>query len=161
MLFRSFIDHRALSIIEQGDNDIPLVNKATNTITDSEAFATSTILGLKKRKAIYREGLGATLINDSFDVTKPYEIPKRNKLNNNLTYPYGDLEPKDTIFSSINYSKLQEVVASAFDKNGEKNKRTRSILVIYKDKIIAEKYDTNFNKNSKILGWSIDRKSVV
>ena len=152
-----FIDHRALSIIEQGDNDIPLVNKARNTITDSESIATSTILGLKKRKAIYREGLGATLINDSFDVTKPYEIPKRNKLNNNLSYPYGNLEPKDTIFSNINYSKLKEVVANAFDKKGEKYKRTRSILVIYKDKIIAEKYDTNFNKNSRILGWSMTK----
>jgi len=38
-----------------------------------------------------------------------------------------------------------------------KNKRTRSLLVIYKDKIIAEKYDTGFNKNSKILGWSMTK----
>ena len=152
-----FIDHRALPIIEQGDNDIPLVNKAMNTITDSETFATSTILGLKKRKAIYREGLGATLINDSFDVTIPYEVPKRNQLNNSLPFPYGNLEPKDTIFSTVDYTKLQKVVTNAFDKKGEKNKRTRSILVIYKDKIIAEKYDTNFNKNSKILGWSMTK----
>jgi hypothetical protein len=32
-----------------------------------------------KRKAIYREGLGATLINDDFDVSKPYLVPKRTK----------------------------------------------------------------------------------
>ncbi len=152
-----FIDHRSLSIIEQGDNDIPLVNKATNTITDSEALATSSILGLKKRTAIYREGLGATLINDSFDVTTPYEVPKRHQLSNNLPFPYGNLEPKDTIFSTIDYAKLNEVVANAFDKKGAKNKRTRSLLVIFKDKIIAEKYDTNFNKNSKILGWSMTK----
>ena len=50
------------------------------------------------------------------------------------------------------YKKLNAVVADAFDKEGEKSKRTRAVLVIYKDKIIAEKYDTNFNKNSRLLG---------
>ena len=46
---------------------------------------------------------------------------------------------------------------NAFDKKGQKNKRTRSVIVIYKDKIIAEKYDTGFDKNSKILGWSMTK----
>ena len=45
----------------------------------------------------------------------------------------------------------------AFDHNHEKIKRTRSVLVIYKDKIIAEKYDTGFSKKSKILGWSMTK----
>jgi hypothetical protein len=31
-------------------------------------------------------------------------------------------------------------------------KKTRSLLVIYKDKIIAEKYETGFTKESKLLG---------
>ena len=31
------------------------------------------------------------------------------------------------------------------------------MIVIYKDKIIAEKYDTGFNKNSRILGWSMTK----
>jgi hypothetical protein len=33
------------------------------------------LYGLKERKAIYREGLGATLIDSDFDETKPYEFP--------------------------------------------------------------------------------------
>jgi hypothetical protein len=42
----------------------------------------ASVYGLKERK-FYREGLGATLINDDFDVSKPYLVPKRTKLNNN------------------------------------------------------------------------------
>jgi hypothetical protein len=38
-------------------------------------FATASVYGLKERKAIYREGLGATLIDSDFDETKPYEVP--------------------------------------------------------------------------------------
>lgn len=152
-----FLDNRNLETIEQGDNDIDKVNWATNEINDSEHFATSEVRGLKERKAIYREGLGATLINDDFDVTKPFEVPKRTKTNNNLPFPYGNLEPKDTVFSNIDYKKLNAAVENAFDKKGQKDKRTRSIIVIYKDKIISEKYADGFNKNSRILGWSMTK----
>jgi len=152
-----FLDHRSIQTIEQGDNDIDKVNWATNTIDEAGKFAISSVHGLKERKAIYREGLGVTLINDDFDVTKPYDVPKRTKANNNLPFPYGNLEPKDTAFSNIDYKKLNAVVENAFDKKGEKNKRTRAVIVIYKDKIIAEKYDTGFNKDSRILGWSMTK----
>jgi CubicO group peptidase (beta-lactamase class C family) len=152
-----FLDNRNLETIQQGDNDIDKIDWATNEINDSEHFVTSNVHGLKERKAIYREGLGVTLINDDFDVSKPYEVPKRTKINNNLPFPYGNSEPKDTVFSNIDYEKLNAVVENAFDKKGEKNKRTRSIIVIYKNKIIAEKYADGFNKNSRILGWSMTK----
>lgn len=152
-----FIDNRSLKIIESGDNDIDLIDWAKNTINDTEHFATASVYGLKERKAIYREGLGVTLINDDFDISKPYEVPKRTKLSTNLAFPYGNKEQKITIFENIDYAKLEKAVANAFDKKGIKDKRTRSVLVIYKDKIIAEKYDTGFNKDSKILGWSMTK----
>jgi CubicO group peptidase (beta-lactamase class C family) len=155
-----FIDHRSQSIIEKGDNDIKMIDFAKNSINDAGNFAVASVYGLKERKAIYREGLGATLITNDFDDSKPYEIPIRTKLNNNLPFPYGNKEPVDTVFSNVDYAKLNVAVANAFDKKGELSKRSRSVLVIYKDKIIAEKYDTGFNKDSKILGWSMT-KSVT
>jgi CubicO group peptidase (beta-lactamase class C family) len=152
-----FIDHRSQEMIEEGDNDIEMITLAENKIDENLKFATASVFGLKERKAIYREGLGATLINDDFDISKRYEVPKRIKLKNNLPFPYGNIEPKDSIFANIDYAKLEKAVANAFDKKGELNKRTRSVLVIYKDKIIAEKYDTGFDKYSKILGWSMTK----
>lgn len=159
-----FIDHRSQEMIEKGDNDIEMITLAKNKIDENGKFATASVYGLKERKAIYREGLGATLINDDFDVSKPYEVPKRTLIKNNLPFPYGNNDPKaslpngmDSTFSNIDYAKLEKAVDNAFDKKGEQNKRTRSVLVIYKDKIIAEKYDTGFNKNSKILGWSMTK----
>ena len=155
-----FIDGRSLETIQQGDNDIDKIDWATNKIEGKQRFVTSSVYGLKTRKAIYREGLGATLINDDFDVSKPYEVPFRawkNQLINNKPFPYGQNNHKDTIFSNIDYAKLNAAVANAFDKKGEKNKRTRSVIVIYKDKIIAEKYTDGFDKNSKILGWSMTK----
>ena len=152
-----FLDNRTLNVIEKTDNKIPMIDLAKNKINGKERFATASVYGLKQRKAIYREGLGATLINENFDISKPYNVPKRNKLQNNLPFPYGNLEPKDTIFSSIDYNRLNKAVANAVDRNEEDIKKTRAVLVIYKDKIIAEKYADGFNKNSKILGWSMTK----
>nr|WP_315220248.1 serine hydrolase [uncultured Flavobacterium sp.] len=152
-----FMDNRSKELIEKTDNDIPLLNLASNTINEAGRFATSDVYGLKERKAIYREGLGATLINDNFDVNKPYLLPKRTQLVTNLPFPYGNIEPKDTLFSNIDYSKLKKAIENAFDRIGQKNKRTRAVVVLYKDKLIAEKYDRGFTKDSKILGWSMTK----
>jgi len=146
-----FIDNRSQKLIENGDNDIDMIDLATNTIVENGNFATASVYGFKERKAIYRKGLGVTLIDSDFDETKPYEVPNRTSVSNNLAFPYGNKEPKDTVFSNVDYAKLNSVVANAFDVEGKKDKRTRSLLVIYKDKIIAEKYDRGFNKESKFL----------
>lgn len=159
-----FIDGRSLESIQQGDIDIDKIDWATNKIDVKERFVKSSVYGFKTRKAIYRKGLGATLINDDYNVNKPYNVPNRNFIKKDLPFPYGDNEPKsclsngiEAVFSNINYDKLNAAVANAFDKKKGGNKRTRSIIVIYKDKIIAEKYADGFNKNSKILGWSMTK----
>lgn len=152
-----FIAHRSLEIIEENDNNFDVITWATNEVDESGKFATASVLGLKKRKAIYREGLGATLIDEDFDVTKPYGVPKRIKLNSKLPFPYGDAEVKDSVFANVDYAKLNRAVANAFDVKVDNDKRTRSVLVIYKDKIIAEKYADGFSKNSILLGWSMTK----
>jgi hypothetical protein len=152
-----FIDQRSKEMIEKGDNDINLLDLATNTIIEKGQFATASVYGLQERKAIYREGLGAMLVDPNFDETAPYEVPKRTKTVSQLPFPYGSQEPKDTLFSTVDYVKLNAAVANAFDTGEKKDKRTRSVIVIHKDRIIAEKYGTGFDKNSEILGWSMTK----
>ena len=152
-----FIDGRDLQRIEASDNDIPLVKLARNSINSDEKSASSSVFGLKKRTAIYRDGLGSVLIDDSFDADKPYLKPKRFHKRTDLPFPYGDAEPTDTLFENDDYKRLEKAINNAFDTGDTVEKRTRSLLVIYKDKIIAERYDTNFNKDSRILGWSMTK----
>ena len=152
-----FIDNRALDYIQKNDNDINLINLATNEIDLVSKSTFASVYGLKKRQAIYREGLGATLIDDDFDVSKPYLVPKRNLIPNNLPFPFGDTEPKDTIFENIDYAKLNATIDKVFDKKDAVKQKTRALLVIYNDKIIAERYGYGMTKTSKILGWSMTK----
>ena len=130
---------------------------ANNAIYEDANFATSSVFGLQKRKAIYREGLGSLLIDEDFDTSKPYITPRRNQPKVNFPYPYGTNEPKDSAFSNVNYNKLKKAVDNAFDQDDAFAKRTRSVVILHKDHLIMEKYADGFNKDSKILGWSMTK----
>ncbi|MDI9310096.1 MAG: serine hydrolase [Limnohabitans sp.] len=153
-----FLDNRTIEVIEKGDNDINLIDLASNEIDEKENFAEASVYGLKSRKAIYREGLGAVLVNDDYDPNAPYLVPKRSfSIDKKTPFPYGDGEPTKPTFSNVNYNQLNKAVDYAFEANTEGKKSTRAVLVVYKDQIIAEKYAPGFHKNSRLLGWSMTK----
>jgi hypothetical protein len=150
-----FLGERSLAFTDSTDNNFSPVNLATDKVDIEKKFATSSVLGLLTRKAIYREGLGSVLALDKSDETASYLVPKRLKANNVTPFPYGSAPQKDTVFTNVDYEKLNETVNSTFGKN-----KSRAVVVIYKDQIIAEKYGDGFSKDSRILGWSMT-KSIM
>ncbi len=149
---------RDLASIEVGDNGFSPINLAKNTINNEEKSVTSTVFGLKPRKAIYKEGIGCVLLPKVNENVK--FKPNRKITTKNLPYPYGNLPQKDTLFNNVNYKALNTAVANAFDKPEDTIKRTRAVVVIYKNQIIAEKYAPGFTNETKLLGWSMT-KSIV
>ncbi len=152
-----FLANRTKESVEQGDNNFSPINLANNKVDEKLKSVNSSVFGLQTKKAIYVEGLGGILINDDFDIDKKFTIPQRNITPKNLPYPYGNLSQIDNRFVNIDYKLLQSAVNNVFDKEGENLKKTRSVLVIYKDQIIAEKYADGFDKNTPQLGWSMTK----
>ncbi|MCK5677493.1 MAG: serine hydrolase, partial [Flavobacteriaceae bacterium] len=152
-----FLANRTQESVEKGDNDFPPIDQAKNNVNLAEQSVTSSIFGLKNRKAIYVDGLGAILINDDYNPDIKFEIPFRNKTPNDLPFPYGSSPQRDTVFTNVDYQVLQKAVENAFDKSDENIKKTRSVLVVYKNQIIAEKYASGFNEDTPILGWSMTK----
>ena len=150
-----FIAKRSLEFTDKTDNNFSPVNLADDYINENNKSATSSVFGLLTRNAIYREGLGTVLTLSKEDETAAYLSPKRTTPDQTTPYPYGNAAQKDTLFNNIDYNKLNNTVASIFGK-----RQTRAVVVIYKDQIIAEKYAKGFNKDSRILGWSMT-KSVL
>jgi len=152
-----FLAERTLEITDKQDNNFSPINIAEDKVNVEEKSATASVYGFMKRKAIYKEGLGSILVLDDFEEDTQFLVPNRTKSTSNLPYPYGDAVQKDTVFGTVNYNELQTAVSNAFDVNDEYIKKTRAVVVIYKDQIIAEKYADGFDKNSKILGWSMTK----
>ncbi len=152
-----FLAGRSQESIEEGDNGFSPVNLSNNKVNAQEKSVSSSVFGLKKRTAVYVEGLGAILINKDYKVGMEFKVPNRTIAPTELPYPYGDLPQKDTVFQEVDYEKLENVVKNAFDTPGMEDKRTRSLLVVYKDHIIAEDYSEGFDKSTPILGWSMTK----
>jgi CubicO group peptidase (beta-lactamase class C family) len=156
-----FIGNRDLEYTEAEDNLVPTLGMASSELLVSEKITKSNAFGLKKRTAIFREGVGTVLIpSDKKRENASFAQPNRNIIITNLAYPYGDLPQKDTVFNNIDYKKLKEVVNNAFIDEAGDEKKTRSALVIYKGQIIEEQYLDGFDERSMILGWSM-AKSIT
>lgn len=151
-----FLAKRAEAEINQIDNNFPLIKLAKTVVNTDGKQASSTVFGLMKRTAVHRDGLGSVLINDDY---KPLQLkPNRNIQESNLPFPYGNGEPKDTLFANVDYTMLEKAIDKAFAN--QETKKTRTVLVVYKDHIIAEKYTAGFSSTTPILGWSMT-KSVL
>ena len=146
-----FLAERSLAFTDATDNNFSPVNVATDNLGNNK-MAISSVFGLLTRKAIYREGLGAVLTLSEEDENAPFLKPKRAKSDNVTPFPYGNVPQKGIIFANVNYKKLNETVSSIFGKD-----KSRAVVVIYKDQILAEKYAEGFEENSKILGWSMTK----
>jgi len=148
-----FLAERDLQFTDSLDNQFPPVNLAKNTIDFDKKVATSSSLGLLTRKAIYREGLGSVLIIDESDIDAKYLQPKRTKPDNITPFPFGNAAQKDSVFENVNYKQLEKAMDFLFEEENQ----TRAGLIVYKNQIIAERYASGLDRNSKLLGWSMTK----
>jgi CubicO group peptidase (beta-lactamase class C family) len=142
--------------------DLYAVPFATIEIDKKEQSVTSNIYGFAKTKAIYRPGLGCTLVNEM----EEEEIRKQKS----PPTPGGGVLTMSNIqqvsssignLGAIDSLNLQKTINEAFTELDPKNiKRTRAIVILQNGKLIAEKYATNINRNTALLGWSMT-KSVT
>ena len=156
MASNQFVAHRSSESVTMNDHNVPMIKLAkTGAIKDG---AVATVFGLMERKAICNDGIGCILVDDDHEMESFDFHPIRDIKKTFLPFPYGDLEPKDTIFENVDYKQLKNAVDGAFG-NAEAQK-TRTVLVAYKNHIIAEEYIKGFTKETPILGWSMT-KSVL
>lgn len=152
-----FLANRDQASLEKEDNGFLPINLASYVIDEKGKSVSSSIFGLMKRRAIYVDGVGAILVNDAYTGEETFRVPNRSIFENNLVYPYGNGHQRDTVYHEVNYEQLQLAVDESFDLEGEEKKQTRSVLVIYKNHIIAEKYADGFDQASLMHGWSMTK----
>lgn len=148
-----FLANRTLEFTDANDNNFDPIHLANDAVDMDAKIATSDAFKLLTRKAFYRDELGAVLALRNSDMKKEYARPKRNFKEIDRPYPFGTHPPIDSTFAEIDYQKLEKVIDQLFNPVNQ----TRATLVIYKGHIIAERYAEGYNKNSRMLGWSMTK----
>ena len=132
-------------------------------INNRDSSATGTVMGLAKRKAIFRTGFGCTLINDfSENEVRSQRLarPLGQTALDNIDWPAGNILT-DSVVNTYNSQRLDSAVSFAFHHQyREKDPHTRALLVIYKGAIVSERYARGYHKDSKFQGWSM-AKSIT
>ena len=152
-----FLAQRDAYFVNTVDHDMPLINLATAEADSENKSARASVYGLMERISVYKEGLGAVLTNTEHQKHDFSIVPERNQKRDTLPFPYGNQGVKDTVMANVDYDALEYVLSRALQDSVQK---TRSLLVVYKDQIIGEKYGDRFTKDTKILGWSMT-KSIL
>ncbi|MFT4753948.1 MAG: CubicO group peptidase (beta-lactamase class C family), partial [Salibacteraceae bacterium] len=140
------------------------LNLGTFEWNESDKSTSGSVFGLAKSKAIFREGLGCTLVREISEVeirrAKTHVDLNRPVLNDTVYWPRGK-KLADTVSHDLDMKKLNFAISSAFENtNIEIPANTRSVLVVYKGQLILEQYADGFDKDAPQLGWSM-AKSVT
>ncbi|KXK28559.1 MAG: beta-lactamase [Bacteroidetes bacterium OLB12] len=130
------------------------LNRADSTVT-------GTVFGLAQRKAIYRKGLGCTLVagisEEELRAQKVNLYTMKPLNQDTIPWPMGNIS-SITIDTGIYVTVLKEALDFAFtetDSAGPIN--TRAVVIVYDGKIIAERYAKGYDEYSRHMGWSMTK----
>jgi CubicO group peptidase (beta-lactamase class C family) len=156
-----FVAGRNLEMTRQQELGFSSLNLATYKINYKDSSVTCSVFGFAERKAIYRRGLGATLVVEIPEEkirAQQYRLPVTPVVNTaEIPWPAGD-KIIDSFPSNINREALLKAVEAGFTENDSTHLvRTRAVIVLYDGKLVAEKYADGFNKNSRLIGWSMTK----
>lgn len=113
-------------------------------------------------EAIYRPGLGCTLIKDRsadelFAEFQPERLA-RPAAPGDAEWPIGNRVDLHDAVPGIDLAAVNLAVAQSFeDMQEDQNIRTRAVVVVHQGRIIAEQYADPFHADMPQLGWSMTK----
>lgn len=113
-------------------------------------------------KAIYRKGLGCTLLAERTEEEirqQKIALPSPPAVDQDtIAWPSGNLVNDSAVVPGVDYNAVAEAVTEAFnDVDPEKPVFTHAVVVVYDGKIVAERYAKGFDHSSRLMGWSMTK----
>jgi len=154
-----YVTGRTLESVKERELQVfPLLDRASILLLP-DSSVTATFLW-KTSKAIYRKGLGCTLLSE-----QPEEVVRSQKIKiagpppfdqDTVDWPMGNVVKENTFY--FDKQKLSSAIDSAFiDRDPANPIFTHAVIAVYNGEIIAEKYAPGFDIHSRFMGWSMTK----
>jgi CubicO group peptidase (beta-lactamase class C family) len=154
-------------LMDEFGNLDPRLRLVPDPIVDRESrsVAVPLLFGSMTRRAAYREGVGCTVLPPGSSLqdgaTLPrVKIPKPPGDPSIIPWPDGDLLPGDPLPPEVDAQGLSTVVEAAFTGERERPYKTIGLVVVYRGRIIAERYAPGFDAHTQYRSWS-SAKSIT
>ena len=147
------------SVVEKELQVFPGLSSAHVTFS-KDSTVSATILW-KTSKAIFRKGLGCTLLAEAEESqvrSQSIKLPTPPSTNQDtIPWPMGNLT-LDSFGGGSKNNTLTKVLDDAFMENDpEKPMNSLAVVIVHNGEIIAERYADGFHMNSKLMGWSMTK----
>jgi CubicO group peptidase (beta-lactamase class C family) len=144
------VSHRepeSLLGVDLSADNLAILQRIKATVDRHSGEVTTTFLGLIKRRARFRPGLGCTLCYDSVPLsTVAPSIPSP-----------ADLPPLPEHLDH----RLDAALDWAFSEpDPQRLRRTRALVIVHKGRVVAERYAPGFGMENPLPGWSM-AKTVI
>ncbi|HEV3412553.1 MAG TPA: serine hydrolase [Puia sp.] len=157
------------------------VNLGTYTVDRADSSVTGKVWGLAVRKAIYRYGLGATLVTGMTEEELREQRMQRTAApgvnQDTMDWPMGDRVARVAVKfgateplgggpglvadsnedGGLDTAALRAAVGMAFGDKGKKETGTRAVIVVHHGRIAAERYASGFDRRTRLTGWSMTK----
>lgn len=116
--------------------------------------------GIARREAVFRQGLGVTLasgITVEQLLAQKFSLPAIQPVNpDQMPWPAGDKDAAAADLRGVDVVGLERAVNAAFlESDPDHPARTRAVVVVYKGRIVAERYATGITRDTPLIGWSM------
>lgn len=157
-----FIQHRDKENITREELGTFPLSLSNIEVDLNDSSVTGTVLGMAKKKAIYRNGLGCTIVNELSESAlrnQKFFIPQQAYSEDSVRWPMGD-GLANRLLTSSNRNYLDSALSFVLQPFNGKEVYSRAVVVVHKGAIVAEQYSQGYTKNSMFLGWSM-AKSIT
>lgn len=137
----------------------PLIGGAASLITldiDTDRQQVSAAIGglFWGQRAVYREGLGCTLVHGDADFDRDLALPPARDFQPMMV----DADHRATFFNS---EAVSEAINNAFDDPEADIRNTLGIAILHRGRLIGERYAHGASRESPFLGWSMSKSTTA
>lgn len=155
-----FVGGRKPADIQARDLSFSPVRLITYKIDYQDSTVTGSLWGLARTKALFRPGLGATLVRQQTEEairSQPVRLPVLPASTaGTLPWPAGD-EISPALPAHIDTARLAAVLAPVFPEKHPCRNQTSAVVVLYQGQLIAERYAPGFDRHTRLAGWSMTK----
>jgi CubicO group peptidase (beta-lactamase class C family) len=132
-------------------------------MVDREAgLVTASLFGFARRSAVYRPGLGCTLVNgtsvDALLAQTQGFAPIVPAVNAEALWPEGQRVETGALPAGVDAGLLRAALDDAFSEPREDTlRRTRAVVIVWRGRIIAERYAPGIRPDMPLAGWSMGK----
>jgi hypothetical protein len=130
-----------------------------------ETRVTASLYGLAAQTAVFRYGLGCTLIDGKTEMDLRIEaagvLSPPPRANSESLWPDGERVDLSLPARGVDTPALDAAVAAAFAEPDPAHRRnTRALVVVHRGRIVAERYAPGFDVTMPLIGWSMTKAAL-